>query len=63
VGADESAEFIRQNALMQAAWGKVVVPTVATFEGRNHFSVLSTLTQQNGSRVHETVLELLKKSY
>jgi arylformamidase len=61
VGAEESAEFIRQNALMQAAWGKQVVPTVATVDARNHFSVLSSLTQQNGSRVHEVVLELLKK--
>lgn len=61
VGADESAEFIRQNALMQAAWGKAIVPTVASVEARNHFSVLSSLTQQNGSRVHETVLELLKQ--
>ncbi len=61
VGAEESAEFIHQNGLMQTAWGKAVVPTVATVEGRNHFSVLSSLTQQNGSRVHETVLELLKK--
>jgi arylformamidase len=62
VGAEESAEFIRQNTLLQAAWGKAVVPTVATVEARNHFSVLSSLTQQNGSRVHEVVLELLKKA-
>jgi arylformamidase len=61
VGADESAEFIRQNTLLEAVWGKASVPIVATFEGRNHFSVLSTLTQQSGSRVHETVLMLLKK--
>ena len=61
VGGDESAEFIRQNALLQAAWGKAAVPTVASFEGRNHFSVLATLTQQHGSVVHDTVLALLKK--
>jgi arylformamidase len=61
VGADESAEFIRQNALLQAAWGKTAVPTVSAFEGRNHFSVLATLTQQHGSVVHDTVLALLKK--
>ena len=61
VGAEESAEFIHQNGLLQTAWGKAVVPTVALVEARNHFSVLSSLTQQNGSRVHEVVLELLKK--
>ncbi|MDI9334272.1 MAG: alpha/beta hydrolase [Cytophagales bacterium] len=62
VGAEESAEFIHQNGLMQTAWGRALVPTVATVEGRNHFSVLASLTQQQGSRVHETVLELLKKN-
>ena len=62
VGADESEAFIRQNTLMQLAWGKAVVPTVALIEARNHFSALSALTQQNGSRVHEMVLELLKKA-
>jgi arylformamidase len=61
VGAEESSEFIHQNGLMQTAWGKAAVPTVAVVEGRNHFSVLSALTQVNGSRVHETMLELLKK--
>lgn len=61
VGAEESAEFIRQNALLQAAWGKSVVPTVALVEARNHFSVLSSLTQQNGSHMHDKVLELVKK--
>jgi arylformamidase len=61
VGSDESPEFIRQNALLQKAWGKKVVPTVAAVDARNHFSVLSSLTQQSGSAVHETVLGLLNK--
>lgn len=45
VGADESGEFIRQNTLMQAAWGRAVVPVCETLPGLNHFSVLDALVQ------------------
>lgn len=45
VGGGESAEFIRQNGLMQAAWGRAVVPVCETLPGLNHFSVLDALVQ------------------
>ena len=61
-GAEESSEFIHQNTLLQTAWGKAAVPVAETVAGRNHFSVLATLTQQHGSIVHDTVLALLKKA-
>lgn len=60
VGADESAEFIRQNTLLEQAWGQAAVPVVAPVEGRHHFSVLASLTQQSGSNLHAAVLKLLK---
>ena len=44
VGGDESAEFLHQNTLMQAAWGKKLVPVCESIPGRNHFSVLEDLT-------------------
>jgi len=44
VGGDESAEFLHQNTLMQAAWGKKTVPVCESIPGRNHFSVLEDLT-------------------
>lgn len=44
VGGDESAEFLRHNTLMQAAWGKKIVPVCETVPQRNHFSVLEDLT-------------------
>jgi arylformamidase len=44
VGADESAEFLRHNGMMQAAWGKKTVPVCESIPGRNHFSVLEDLT-------------------
>ncbi|MDP3701133.1 MAG: alpha/beta hydrolase [Hylemonella sp.] len=43
-GAEESAEFIRHNKLIQQAWGKSVVPVCETIPERNHFSVLEDLT-------------------
>lgn len=43
-GADESAEFIRHNRLIQQAWGKKIVPVCETLPGKNHFSVLEDLS-------------------
>lgn len=42
-GANESEEFVRQNALIQQAWGRAVVPLCETLPGLNHFSVLEAL--------------------
>lgn len=59
VGADESSEFLRQNRLIQQAWGKKVVPVCEALTGLHHFSVVEALAQP-GHRLHELTRELLK---
>src|SRR5690606_1982382 len=39
-GAQESAEFIRHNQIIQQVWGKDIVPVCELIPERNHFSVL-----------------------
>jgi len=58
VGGDESAEFIRHNALMQAAWGAERVTVCETLPGLNHFSVVDALAQP-AHRLHQLALGLL----
>lgn len=43
VGGAESAEFLRQNALIQRAWGQAAVPVCTVLEGLNHFSILDSM--------------------
>ena len=43
VGGDESEEFLRQNALIRAAWGERVVPVCESVPGANHLEVLEHL--------------------
>ncbi len=57
-GAQESDEFIRQNAMMQTAWGSSVTPCEA-LPGLNHFSVLEALATP-GHRAHTLALSLLQ---
>ena len=57
-GGNESAEFLRQNQLIQTAWGRTVVPVCEALPGLNHFSVLDALAQP-GTRLHTLALELL----
>jgi len=57
-GADESAEFLRQNLLIQQAWGEGVVPVCESYLRRNHFSALDALTESE-HRLHGLALELL----
>ena len=52
VGADESAEFVRHNRMIQTAWGKTTVPVCETIPDRNHFSVLEDLSAP-WSRLHQ----------
>ena len=59
VGGDESSEFLRQNALIQQAWGQQRVPVCAALPGLNHFSVLEALAQP-GHRLHRQALGLLQ---
>lgn len=42
-GANESAEFLRHNTLIQQAWGTTAVPVCEALPGLNHFSVLEAL--------------------
>jgi arylformamidase len=58
VGAQESAEFLRHNGLMQAAWGKTRVPVCETIASRNHFSVLEDLTAP-WQRLHQLATQLV----
>ena len=57
-GGAESEEFLRQNRLIQQAWGKGRVPVCEALPELNHFSVLEALAQP-GHRLHQLALELL----
>ena len=43
VGADESEEFLRQNALIRSAWGERCVSVCETIPRRHHMDVLDEL--------------------
>ena len=43
VGGDESAEFLRHNDMMRAAWGRKLVPVCEALPEKNHFSVVEDL--------------------
>ena len=58
VGALESAEFQRQNALIRTAWGEAAVPVCETLPGRHHYDVLDDLIDAAG-RAHALALGLL----
>jgi arylformamidase len=58
VGAQESAEFLRHNDMMQKAWGKTTVPVCETIESRNHFSVLEDLSAP-WQRLHQLATQLV----
>ena len=57
-GADESDEFLRQNLLIQQAWGSQTVPVCESLPGCNHFSVLEALIEPS-HRLNQLTLELL----
>ena len=57
-GGEESAEFLRQNLLIQQAWGRARVPLAEALPGLNHFTVLDALATP-GQRLHQLALELL----
>jgi arylformamidase len=59
VGAEESAEFLRQNALIEKAWGSGCVRQREALVGLNHFSVLDALVQPQ-HRLHQASLQLIK---
>ena len=57
-GAQESAEFIRHNTMMQQAWGKKRVPVCELVAERNHFSVLEDLSAP-WTRLHALAMKLV----
>ena len=59
VGADESGEYLRLNRLIQQAWGRARVPTVAALPGLNHFSIVDALATR-GHRLNRMVRELIR---
>jgi arylformamidase len=59
VGGNESTEFVRQNQLMQDAWGSHFVPRSQVLAGLNHFSIVDTLAQP-GQDLHHMALNLLR---
>ncbi|MFN4121397.1 alpha/beta hydrolase [Acidovorax sp.] len=58
-GADESPEFLRQNQLMQDAWGSHFVPRSQALPGLNHFSIVDALAKP-GHDLHHMALNLLR---
>ena len=61
VGGDESAEFIRHNALIRKAWGARVVPVCEALPGLNHFSVVTALTDPS-HRLHGLAKQLIQSA-
>ncbi|MEN9842722.1 MAG: Carboxylesterase NlhH [Pseudomonadota bacterium] len=59
VGGKESAEFLRQNQLIQDVWGTSVVPHAQALAELHHFSILDSLAQ-TGSELHTSVLQCLR---
>lgn len=58
VGEQESEEYLRQNRLIQQAWGVRAVPVCETVPGCNHFTVLHDVADPE-SRAHQLVRRLL----
>lgn len=57
-GGAESAEYLRQNHLIQDAWGTRRVPVCEALPGLHHFSVLDALVEPS-HRLHQLALDLL----
>ncbi len=55
-GALESPEFLRQNALLEAAWGAKVVVTTQALPKEDHFSILSQFR-----RMDSPVMQCVRK--
>ena len=58
-GGDESDEFLRQNGLVQQAWGAHFVPRCQVLPGLHHFSILDTLAEP-GHDLHHMAQNLLR---
>ena len=60
VGGLESAEFVRQNTLLEAAWGSDKVPVCEALPGLDHFTVLDALADP-AHGLHRQALDLLHR--
>lgn len=58
-GGEESAEYHRQNRLIQEAWGAERVPVCEILPGLHHFSILDALVEPS-TRLHQLALDLLR---
>ena len=58
VGAFESEEFQRQNALIRKAWGDAAVPVCEAVSNTHHLDILHALVDPH-TRLHGLALELL----
>lgn len=59
VGGDESAEFLRHNAMIREAWGRHAVPVCETLPGLDHFSIVDALADP-AHRLHRCAVQLLE---
>jgi arylformamidase len=59
VGGEESEEYLRQNRLIQEAWGARRVPVCEALPGLHHFSVLDALVEPS-HRLHQLAVDLLR---
>jgi arylformamidase len=59
-GGDESEEFLRQNRLIEEAWGSPCVRVREALLGLNHFSVLDALITP-GTRANMLALQLVQQ--
>jgi arylformamidase len=57
-GTKESDEFLRQNLLLQKAWGRQAVPVCETVAGVNHLDILHGLVDTK-ARLHALAKGLL----
>lgn len=58
-GGDESAEYHRQNRLIEEAWGARRVPVCELLPGLHHFSILDALVDPS-HRLHQLAVDLLR---
>jgi arylformamidase len=58
-GADESPEFLRQNALIEKRWGEQVVTKREALLGLNHFSIVDAMCT-TGHYLNRSALEFLR---
>jgi arylformamidase len=58
-GADESPEFLRQNALIEKRWGREIVIKREALLGLNHFSIVDALCTP-GHYLNRSALEFLR---